>query len=351
MDSNLENDKKKIDENKENEQKNLYKKDKLSLSILNSNICTTYRMDFCEEIIDYNEIKCQEIEPYKSKHRLSKILALLYTKFYEEKTQGNLIPIFCIQELRTYNKNIFFDFFEKINYQLYLFPTYPDIITEDIKIDKIVDKTNIENKHKIDLKRFSFINGIALPKTFIIENEFKYYLSDTPDKFKDYSDWGHSGSRICGGLEISTVNKIRFKVFTTQFGMDVNERLKSAELIANIMLNENLPVILTGDFNSFSNLDEKIDLKGNEQIKILENVLTRLPINRGTFIGMRPVEKELYCMNIDSCDSPSCLDHIFIRGKNINFDKFDVILPENKEEIIFPYSDHCMIWANIEIKF
>ena len=318
-----------------------------SFSILNSNICTTYRMDFCEEITEFEDKRCFEIEPHKSKHRLFRILQI-YRKFYEDKINENRIPLFCIQEIRTYNQQIFIDFFKEIGYCFSLFPTYPGIKTEEIAISRLDDMKDIENKQKIEIKRFSFINAIAIPLDFKVEKQIIYYLSDNPDKFSEKNDWGHCGSRVCGGLEILTPQKQNFKIFSTQFGMDVKERLKSAELLVNLMKEEKGIVILTGDFNSFSNLDEKVDLKGEEQIKILESAFTRIPINQGTFIGIRAVEKELYCMNVETGECGSCLDHIFIRGENIKYGKFYVISPKDKKEILFPYSDHCMIWADFE---
>jgi len=320
----------------------------LSISILNSNICTTYRMEFSREITEYDEKKCLEIEEHKSKNRISRILSI-YEKFYKDKMEENRIPIFCIQELRTYNQDIFIEFFKKIDYVLHLFPTYPGVKTETIQIDRLDDMKDIENNRKMRLKRFSFINAIAIPNFFIVNDQFIYYLSDNPDKFFEQNAWGHSGSRVCGGLELLTPNKQRMKIFSTQFGMDVNERLKSAELITKIMSQEKLPVIISGDFNSFSNLEENIDLKGDEQIKILEAAFKRVPINQGTFMGIKAVEKEIYCMNVETGVCTSCLDHIFIQGDNIQYGKFDRVLPEDKQERMFPYSDHCMIWADIDI--
>lgn len=320
------------------------KKDYLELNILHSNICTTYRMEFCEEIEEYKNdaMKLKEINLHKSHNRLEKLFKH-YMSFYEKNLKDESITIFTINEIRSYNKDLIKDFFKKINYELILFPAYPDVETV-----KILDISSNKDDIKYQLKRFSFINGIAIPSSLLLVDKFYFYLSDEPYKFSDFSSWGNSGSRVCGGIEVM-VNGVKIKVFTTQFGMDINERLKSAELIVKIFDKETTPIILTGDFNSFANLD-KIDNKAKEQIEIIEKVFKRVPIKKGTFIGIRAVEKEMYCADINNGENINCLDHIFLKGEEIEIIDYNTVDLANKQELLYPYSDHLMIWCKLKIK-
>jgi hypothetical protein len=313
-------------------------------SILNSNICTTYRMEFCEEIKDYQSFeKLKEINLHKSKHRVNRILDI-FTNFYNSSKEKLSIAIFTIQELRSYLLDDFSSYFNNIDYQLIIFPAYPDIKTEEIIIDP--DDESNEMKHKKLLKRFSFIIGIAIPKNLEIINKFILYLSDTPNEFNYVSSWGQSGTRVCGGIEVKSTDGNQFKIFSTQFGMEVNERLKSSELIANQFRYEEIPTLICGDFNSFTNI-ENYDYKGKEQVEIMKKVFKRVPISGGTFIGIRPVEKEIYCVDLENGFMSSCLDHIFYKGE-IKCLNYGMISPANKIERLFPFSDHCFIWLDLE---
>lgn len=260
--------------------------------------------------------------------------------------------------MRSYNTKIFSEFFNKINYTLHLFPTYPNVITEQININKD------SNNEDINKKRFSFINGIAVPSKLGINNKYNYYLNNNIHEFSENNSFGKCGSRVLCGLDIE-LNKINVKIFTTQFGMDVNERINSAKIIHDLFKNDNNNIILTGDFNSFPGKEHESD----KQIEIIEQTFKRISKditnqynipNNGTFIGMRPVEDEKYCINLENGQMVGWLDHIFIKNKMDNQTeclKCQIITPEtdinNKEKCLYdrlyPYSDHCALWAVIQI--
>jgi hypothetical protein len=315
-------------------------------SVLNSNICTTYRMEFCEEIKEFqSDEKIKEINLYKSKNRIAKIFDI-YSKFYQNSIEKFSTSIFTIQELRSYLLNDFSNYFDKLDYQLITFPSYPEVKTEEIIIDSDDDSSKMNERKR--LKRFSFINAIAVPKSLEIVNKFLFYLSETPYEFNSVNTWGNSGSRVCGGIEVRSPEGKLLKIYSTQFGMDVNERLKSSDLIVEFFLCEKLPTLICGDFNSFSNLDN-FDYKGKEQIEIIEKTFRRVPITGGTFIGIRPVEKEIYCINLENGFISSCLDHFFYKGE-IKYLDYGSIVPDNRTERILPFSDDCFIWLDFEIQ-
>lgn len=300
-------------------------------------------MEFCDKFPFYSPSDCISIEPYKSMHRQHRLCALIQD--FHDRNRDEYTSVYTIQELRSYNKAEYAAFFRKLNYTLILFPCYPGVRTESVA----------ENS---DEKRFSFINGVAIPSTWAWRRD-SFYLSETPDRFSPTTAWGKSGSRLVGGVLVSDgYGNGEFGIYTTQFGMDATERIESAKLVAARLADTDMPLVFAGDFNSFRKY------RGDEQIDILRNGLTCLtvdPVDQngvrpgGSFVGMRPVEDERFCIDLETGRMDCMLDHIFIRG----FQCIDagIITPssasdsaeEARMKRLRPVSDHCPVWCKIKL--
>ncbi|MFA5330226.1 MAG: endonuclease/exonuclease/phosphatase family protein [Prolixibacteraceae bacterium] len=164
-----------------------------------------------------------------------------------------------------------------------------------------------------------------------------FWLSETPEK--PGLGWDAACNRICTWLELQDVkSKIRFMVFNTHFDHLGNvARVESAKLILRKIkeLNtENLPEILTGDFNLTPEA-EPIGVITNE-LSDSKKISKEEPYGPvGTFNGFK-------------FESPlnDRIDYIFV-GKNIEVLQYGVL--SDSKDLRYP-SDHLPVFVNLKFK-
>lgn len=320
------------------------------IKLLNLNLCSTFRQDFCHEYSVYNAEKCKEIEPYKSQNRLPYLTAFIKRVHdsCDDDVPNSPNCVYTLQEIRSYHQEHLTRFFETLQYKLYLFPAYPGVVTENIIIDRN------SSPETIATKRFSFINGIAVPVKWKCTTSC-WFLSETPHLFNPVNTWGPHGSRTLACVHVEH-DDMKFDVLTTQFGMDLKERLNSARLVSDIIDRLVNPVVLAGDFNSF---EEIVGSRRSEQMQILEERMQNISrptcffscaYPGGTFVGMRPVEDEKYCIDLETGIMKCFMDHILCRGFNVTASH--IIMPNNplmgeRFSRKFPLTDHCPLSATL----
>jgi endonuclease/exonuclease/phosphatase family metal-dependent hydrolase len=167
---------------------------------------------------------------------------------------------------------------------------------------------------------------------FIALKEGWFWLSETPDK--PGLGWDATCNRTCTWLLLNEIkSNQRFMVFNTHFDhIGVKARLESARLILQKIkdLNtDNLPVILTGDFNMTPD-QEPISVLTTELIDS-KSISKEPPYGpTGTFNGFK-------------FDSPlnSRFDYIFV-STNINVNQYAVIT--DSKDLTYP-SDHLPVFC------
>ncbi len=164
-----------------------------------------------------------------------------------------------------------------------------------------------------------------------------FWLSETPEK--PGLGWDAACNRICTWLELQDAkSKSRFMVFNTHFDHQGNiARVESAKLILRKIkeLNtENLPVVLTGDFN-LTPETEPIGVITNE-MSDSRKISREEPYGPvGTFNGFE--------FNSPLKDR---IDYVFV-SKNIEVLQYGV-LSDSKDQR-YP-SDHLPVFVNLKLK-
>lgn len=164
-----------------------------------------------------------------------------------------------------------------------------------------------------------------------------FWLSETPEK--PGLGWDAACNRLCTWVQLhDDHNKTQFMVFNTHFDHQGNKaRMESAKLILQKIkeLNtENLPVILTGDFNLTPE---------QEPIGV---ITTELRDSRP--ISQEPPYGPTGTFNAFKFDSPlkARIDYIFVSNR-VEVKQYGV-LTDSKDQR-YP-SDHLPVFVNIELK-
>lgn len=230
-----------------------------------------------------------------------------------------------------FRKNILFDLLRDNNADVIGFQE-----AEKLQIDEILE----------ELPTYSYVGvGRADGKTageyvpiffskerFILDTTETFWLSDTP-KIPASITWDNKYPRICTWAKLfdKFSGKEFFVINVHLDHISKESRIKSAEaVIEKIKTLENLPVIITGDFNS--NEDE-------ETIRILKNYgfvdsfrkLNPESNNEGTFNGF------------NGTDSGDRIDFIFV-SKNFNVISSEIIKTNRNGK--YP-SDHFPVMSKI----
>ncbi|MBS1496570.1 MAG: endonuclease/exonuclease/phosphatase family protein [Bacteroidetes bacterium] len=205
-------------------------------------------------------------------------------------------------------------------------------------------ETNLNKYKHIGIGRDGVNKGEAsaifyLASKFQLLQSNTFWLSETPGAIS--KGWDASYIRICTyGLFKDKKSGKKFWVFNTHLDNDGKvARAKGLELILKRMdsLNtSNLPVILTGDFNTAPNTDVITNLK--TKMNDTKDICTSKPFGpAGTFNGFK------YCEPVQDK-----IDYIFVsKIPAITVSKFAVL--NNSINMHYP-SDHFPVYAVIKIK-
>ena len=168
---------------------------------------------------------------------------------------------------------------------------------------------------------------------FLIEDKKTLWLSDTPYE-KHSNTWDGDLPRICSYATVidkNTHGKI-LKFINTHFDhVGVEARIKSSDLIENIIDETNFPVLLMGDFNTVPS-DGYIDTLLNKEN--LENSYDKL----------QDKENSLTIHNYTDVTLGEPIDYIFVKSP-FNISKSEVL--RIKENDIYS-SDHNHIYIEFE---
>ncbi len=208
---------------------------------------------------------------------------------------------------------------------------------------KYIDSTMIHYSY-IGIGRDSSPTGGEYSAIFYNTNKFKvlkqstFWLSETPDQVS--KGWDAAFERICTyGLFENIKTKQRFYVFNTHFDhMGETARTNSAKMIIgkiNAINTENVPVILTGDFNSeIKSTAYKFLSSWMNDSKVISEELPFGP--SGTF-------------NNFEFNKPVTLliDYIFTSKDNIAVTKYGVL--SDSKDCKYP-SDHLPVYVELFLK-
>lgn len=173
-------------------------------------------------------------------------------------------------------------------------------------------------------------------KRFDLKNEHQFWLSETPNKIS--KGWDAAIRRICTyALLYDKSAKRALWIFNTHFDhVGTEARLKSAELILKKISEANgdqLPVILTGDFNATPD---------SEPIQKLSAAMrdTRVAAKK------RAVGSEGSYNAFDSSKPATALiDHVFV-SENVTVKKYSVVLESRESR--YP-SDHFPVVVELTL--
>jgi endonuclease/exonuclease/phosphatase family metal-dependent hydrolase len=174
-------------------------------------------------------------------------------------------------------------------------------------------------------------------KKFKVVQQNTFWLSETPDK--PTKGWDAAYNRVCTyGLFLNVKTKVQFWVFNTHFDHMGNvARVESAKLILKKIKEvnkQNLPFVLTGDFN----LEDK-----SESIKLIESQLN----------DSKKVAKQVFgpdgTFNNFQFVTPVTMriDYIFTPKTGIKVNKYAVL--SDSKNCRYP-SDHLPVYAELTIE-
>lgn len=206
-----------------------------------------------------------------------------------------------------------------------------NIINEEIKDYKLVGKYRFNKflrKFK-SIQKYNEGNNI-ISRLPILENKTKklpWIPKNIKDIFKGTFKYQSIIPRILTEAIISINSNERIKVINTHLSIHINTIKKSQlKKIIKEIKNSNIPVILTGDFNT--NIEDKIFKKFIEEANNLG--LKRVELNSRTFKKSKD--------NL-------AIDHIFI-PKKWEIEEVKIV----EDEFLDGYSDHFPLYIKVLVK-